>query len=90
MDNEKIIGEKDIMIHVFNFVIMFLSSMSFIIGLFIVSCCNSDIIINKNKKEIMQKGGDIEKFDNKIAKTNLLGLLFLIIGTSLFIARILD
>lgn len=38
----------------------------------------------------MQKGGDIEKFDNKIAKANLLGLLFLIIGISLFIARILD
>lgn len=38
------------MTHVFNFVIMFLSSVSFIIGLFIVSCCNSDIIINKNKK----------------------------------------
>jgi len=78
------------MTHVFNFVIMFLSSVSFIIGLFIILCCNSDTTVNKIKKEIIQKGGDIKKFDNKIAKANLLGLLFLIIGISLFIARILD
>ena len=78
------------MTHVFNFVIIFLSSVSFIIGLFIISCCNSDTTINKIKKEIIQKGGDIKKFDNKIVKANLVGLLFLIIGISLFIARILD